>query len=66
MILILIVAITQELHRRLRHRILSDFKIRFKALILLSLIWWPKRESNLRHKDFQSSALPTELFGLDG
>ena len=26
--------------------------------------WWPGTESNRRHKDFQSSALPTELPGL--
>jgi hypothetical protein len=26
-------------------------------------IWWPERESNLRHADFQSAALPTELSG---
>ena len=26
-------------------------------------IWWPGGESNSRHKDFQSSALPTELPG---
>jgi hypothetical protein len=25
---------------------------------------WPRAESNHRHKDFQSSALPTELLGL--
>ena len=25
--------------------------------------WWPGTESNCRHKDFQSSALPTELPG---
>ncbi len=25
--------------------------------------WWPKLELNQRHKDFQSFALPTELFG---
>src|SRR5699024_8888175 len=26
-------------------------------------VWWPERESNPRHEDFQSSALPTELSG---
>ena len=26
--------------------------------------WWPEVESNYRHKDFQSFALPTELSGL--
>ena len=27
----------------------------------LILKWWLQRESNQRHEDFQSSALPTEL-----
>ena len=27
------------------------------------LQWWPDAESNCGHKDFQSSALPTELSG---
>ena len=27
--------------------------------------WCPEAESNHRHEDFQSSALPTELSGLD-
>ena len=27
------------------------------------LFFWPEPESNWRHKDFQSSALPTELPG---
>ena len=26
-------------------------------------LWWPERESNPRHGDFQSPALPTELSG---
>lgn len=25
--------------------------------------WWPRAESNCRHIDFQSTALPTELQG---
>ena len=25
--------------------------------------WWSQSESNQRHEDFQSSALPTELSG---
>src|SRR5476651_1287299 len=25
--------------------------------------WWPRAESNHRHTDFQSAALPTELLG---
>ena len=28
--------------------------------------WWPGRELNPRHADFQSAALPTELPGLSG
>ncbi len=30
------------------------------------LTWWPGTESNHRHADFQSAALPTELPGHDG
>ena len=26
--------------------------------------WWPEADSNRRHRDFQSLALPTELSGL--
>ena len=28
--------------------------------------WWPGAESNCRHEDFQSTALPTELPGHQG
>jgi hypothetical protein len=36
-----------------------------KTLDLLGLLkWWLGAESNRRHKDFQSSALPTELPSL--
>ena len=31
--------------------------------ILRNVIWWPGTESNRRHGDFQSPALPTELPG---
>src|SRR6476620_12156169 len=27
--------------------------------------WWPRAESNHRHADFQSAALPTELLGRE-
>ena len=47
------------------------------SLIDLGVLWWLGTESNRRHKDFQSFALPTELLshnitpfnkngGLDG
>src|SRR5438067_11452026 len=28
-------------------------------------VWWPRAESNHRHADFQSAALPTELLGRE-
>src|ERR1700674_4266492 len=37
----------------------ADFACRFAP----REIRWPRAESNHRHKDFQSSALPTELLG---
>ena len=33
-----------------------------KARRLIVILWWLQRELNQRHKDFQSSALPTELW----
>gem|GEM_PF-5573432 len=32
-------------------------------MILFRGRWWPETESNCRHEDFQSTALPTELSG---
>ena len=34
-----------------------------KDLWHYNLEWWPGAESNCRHADFQSAALPTELPG---
>src|SRR6266404_3624716 len=35
--------------------------LRFRARFFKLLKWWLRAELNRRHKDFQSSALPTEL-----
>ena len=35
-------------------------------LSLREMSWWPETESNCRHGDFQSPALPTELSGQKG
>ncbi len=39
--------------------------VRIKDVISKSKGWCPEAESNHRHEDFQSSALPTELSGLN-
>ena len=41
------------------------FRIILKILCVCILLfgWWPEVESNHRHADFQSAALPTELSG---
>ena len=36
---------------------------KFNFAMRLAGWWWPRAESNHRHEDFQSSALPTELLG---
>ena len=40
-----------------------DDEQRLLAVESLGSEWWPGTESNRRHEDFQSSALPTELPG---
>ena len=42
--------------------VLWVFVARFRLQTLYK--WWPGAESNCRHADFQSAALPTELPGL--
>src|SRR5690606_11375420 len=42
----------------------TDPKVRFREALQAGFQrWWPGRESNPRHGDFQSPALPTELPG---
>ena len=36
---------------------------RFASIRKITIFWWPGRELNPRHADFQSAALPTELPG---
>jgi hypothetical protein len=36
-------------------------QVEFGLSIQISTLWWAGSESNTRHKDFQSFALPTEL-----
>ena len=45
--------------------ILALFRIILKLFYLriIKKWWWPEVESNHRHADFQSAALPTELSG---
>ena len=47
--------LTKELQNICRNMVMK--------LNLIEKKWWPEVESNYRHKDFQSFALPTELSG---
>src|SRR5437870_244060 len=53
--------------RRTRSRRKSYLCVRDDLLLICPehtlKCWWPRAELNHRHKDFQSSALPTELLG---
>jgi hypothetical protein len=51
----------RSLTQNSRKGLFEKYPANAKSLIL----WWPGTESNRRHEDFQSSALPTELPGLD-
>ena len=48
----------QTLHSKALHKVASVLAFLLKK----SFWWWRNPESNWGHKDFQSSALPTELF----
>ena len=39
----------------------KNYQLRWNSVFLQQEKGWPELESNQRHKDFQSSALPTEL-----
>ncbi|MDF2868253.1 MAG: hypothetical protein K0S11_1723 [Gammaproteobacteria bacterium] len=43
--------------------VLPDYLKEMALFEFTSVRWWPETESNCRHEDFQSSALPTELSG---
>jgi hypothetical protein len=42
---------------------ITSFFAKSKKEVTRKKIWWPEPESNQRHADFQSAALPTELSG---
>lgn len=47
----------------MKNKVLESEKAGDMSFLRMSPAMWPELESNQRHKDFQSSALPTELSG---
>ena len=40
-----------------------SYVLEYSPIDIIWKYWWPGPESNWRHADFQSAALPTELPG---
>jgi hypothetical protein len=59
--------LSESLLKECATSVLWDFRERGNIKsITISELWCPEAESNHRHEDFQSSALPTELSGQKG
>ena len=64
-LLLFLIYYQKKLKLSLFNYILALFRIILKLFYLriIKKWWWPEVESNHRHADFQSAALPTELSG---